>query len=83
MQHELPPTVDHGRIKRIQLRNNDAAILCLFPIVLVVVLVIVIGLCARVFDYDYDDEDEDDSRPDPSTRPETLVALAKSSLVQP
>jgi len=71
------------RIKRIQLRSKDAGILCLFRIVLVVVLVLLIGLCARVFDYDYDDEDDDDSRAGPSTRPETLVALAKSSLMQP
>ena len=63
-----------------QLRRNDAAIPCLFRIVLVVVLVLVIDLCAHVFDYDYDDEDDDDRRIAPSTRPETLV---KSNLMQP
>ena len=72
---------NQGRIKRIQLRSNDGSILCFSRIVLVVVLVLVIGLFARVFDYDYDDEDDDDSRTAPSTRPGTLVALAKSSLM--
>ena len=43
------------RIKRIQLRRNDGAILCSSRIVLVVVLVLVIGLLARGFDYDYED----------------------------
>jgi hypothetical protein len=76
-----PPTQE--RIKRVQLRSNDGANLCFFRIILVVVLVLVIGLSARVFDYDYDDEDDDDSRTAPSTRPGTLVALAKSSLMQP
>ena len=69
--------LNQGRIKRIQLCSNDGAILCLSRIVLV------IGLFALVFDYDNDDEDDDDSRTTPSTRPGTLAALAKSSLMQP
>ena len=75
--------LNQGRIKRIQLCSNDGAILCFSRIVLAVVLVLVIGLFALVFDYDNDDEDDDDSRTTPSTRPGTLAALAKSSLMQP
>jgi hypothetical protein len=62
---------------------TGSAALCFSRILLVFVLVLVIGLFARVFDYDYEDEDDDDSKTAPSTRPGTLVALAKSSVMQP
>ena len=77
------PCAFAGCIKQMELPDDDGPILCLFRIVLVVVLVLVIGLFARVFDYDYEDNDEDDMRIAPSTQPETLAALARSSLMQP
>lgn len=40
-----------------------------------------LGFCL-IFDYDYEDEDYDESRIAPATRPETLVALVKPSLMR-
>ncbi len=47
------------------------------------VLVVVLVIEAPVFDYDDEDDDEDDMRIASSTKPGTLEALPRSSLMHP